>query len=310
MKSKSTRQAYGEALVELGKINKSLVVLDADLAHATMTNIFKEAFPERHYNIGIAEANMVDIAGGMSTAGLIPFCSTFAMFGTGRVYEQIRNSVAYAKLNVKLAMTHGGVTVGEDGGSHQCIEDIALMRVIPGMTVLCPADANEAREAVFAAAELNGPVYMRFARCASPVFEGELVKPFKIGKANVLREGEDIAIFTYGLMVAEALKAAEELKADGISAAVINMHTIKPLDKDCLIEYAKKCKALAVVEEASIIGGLGEAIASVLLSEGLCPKFQRIGIEDRFGQSGPSEELLYEYGISAKQIHDKLLSLI
>lgn len=310
MKMKSTRQAYGEALVELGGKNKKLVVLDADLAHATMTNIFKDAFPDRHYNVGIAEANMVDIAGGMSTAGLIPFCSTFAMFGTGRVYEQIRNSIAYAKLNVKLAMTHGGVTVGEDGGSHQCIEDIALMRVIPGMTVLCPADANEAREVVLAAAELEGPVYMRFARCASPVFEGDLIKPFKIGKANVLKEGSDVAIFTYGLMVAEALKAADELKIRGISVAVINMHTIKPLDRNCIIKYAKKCKALAVVEEASTVGGLGEAIASVLLSEGLCPKFRQIGIEDRFGQSGSSEELLHEYGLSAKQIYDRLLTLV
>ena len=310
MNMKATRQAYGEALVELGKANDKVVVLDADLAHATQTAIFQQAFPDRHYNMGIAEANMVDVAGGMSTAGLIPFCSTFAMFGAGRVYEQIRNSIAYPRLNVKLAMTHGGITVGEDGGSHQCIEDIALMRVIPGMTVVCPADANEARAVVFAAAEYEGPVYIRFARCPSPVFEGELIKPFTLGKANVLRDGTDAAIFAYGYTVAEALKAAELLEAKGVSAAVINMHTIKPLDTACILEYADKCRLLAVAEEASVIGGLGEAAAATLISSGKCPKFLSIGIQDTFGQSGAPDELLREYGLAGEQIAEKVLAAL
>ena len=228
MSEKATRAAYGEALAELGKVNDKVVVLDADLSKSTMTATFQKAFPDRFFNIGIAEANMVDMAAGMSTMGLIPFCSTFAMFGAGRVYEQIRNSIAYPRLNVKLCMSHAGVSVGEDGASHQCLEDLALMRVIPGMTVICPADANETRKAVFAAAEMEGPVYIRLARLATPVFEEDY--PFEIGKANVLREGADVAVFATGLMVSEALKAADLLAAQGVSAAVINVHTVKPID--------------------------------------------------------------------------------
>ncbi len=226
----ATRAAYGDALVELGKQNDKVVVLDADLAHATMTVTFQKAFPERHYNAGIAEANMVGMAAGLSTTGLVPFCSTFAMFAAGRAYEQIRNSIAYPRFNVKVAATHAGVSVGEDGGSHQCIEDIALMRVIPGMTVVVPADANEAKEAVFALAEYDGPAYLRLARLASPVFEGDLVKPFVLGKAQCLREGKDGVVFACGLMVNESLEAAKILAAEGIELAVVNVSTIKPID--------------------------------------------------------------------------------
>ena len=230
----ATRQAYGEALIELVEKNDKVVVLDADLANATQTAKVAKAHPEKFYNCGIAEANMMAIGAGLSTMGLVPFCSTFAMFASGRAYEQIRNSIAYPHFNVKICATHAGVSVGEDGGSHQCIEDLALMRVIPGMTVICPADANEARAATMAIADFEGPVYMRLARLATPVFEGDMVKPFTIGKANVLREGKDVAIFACGLMVNEALLAAEELAKDGIDAAVINVHTIKPIDAECV----------------------------------------------------------------------------
>ncbi len=306
MKMKATRQAYGEALIELGRENERVVVLDADLAHATQTLLFKKEFPDRHYNMGIAEANMIDVAGGMSTAGLIPFCSSFAMFGACRAYEQIRNSIAYPRLNVKLAMTHAGITVGEDGGSHQCIEDVALMRAIPGMTVICPADANETREAVFAAAQMEGPVYLRLSRSPAPVLEGEMVKPFTVGKANVLRDGADAALFAYGYMVGQSLQAAELLAAKGLSVAVINMHTIKPLDTACILSYADKCPVLAVAEEASMIGGLGEAVASALLTGGRHPRFVSIGVEDQFGQSGTVDELMREYGLTGEQIAERL----
>ena len=299
MSEKATRAAYGEALAELGAVNDKVVVLDADLAHATMTMTFQKAFPERHFNAGIAEANMVDMAAGMSTMGLIPFCSTFAMFGAGRAYEQVRNSIAYPKLNVKLAMTHAGVSVGEDGGSHQCIEDLALMRAIPGMTVICPADANEARKAVFAAAEMQGPVYLRLARLASPVFEEDY--PFEIGKANVLREGSDVAVFATGLMVSEALEAAKLLEAQGKSAAVINVHTIKPIDAQCVMDYAQKCSRVVTVEEHSVIGGLGDAVADVLMGK-ICCQFKKIGVQDQFGQSGKAKDVLREYGLTAPQI--------
>ena len=299
MSEKATRAAYGEALVELGKVNDKLVVLDADLAHATMTLTFQKEFPERHFNAGIAEANMVNMAAGMSTMGLIPFCSTFAMFGAGRAYEQVRNSVAYPKLNVKLAMTHAGVSVGEDGASHQCVEDIALMRAIPGMTVISPADANEARKAVFAAAEMEGPVYLRLARLATPVFEEDY--PFELGKANVLRDGSDVAIFACGLMVSEALEAAKLLEADGIIAAVINVHTIKPIDAQCVMDYAQKCGKVVTVEEHSVIGGLGDAVAAVLMGKVNC-KFHKIGVQDQFGQSGKAADVLKEYGLTAPQI--------
>ena len=307
MSEKATRAAYGEALAELGAVNEKVVVLDADLSKSTMTVTFKKEFPERFYNMGIAEANMVDVAAGMSTMGLIPFCSTFAMFGAGRVYEQIRNSIAYPHLNVKLCMSHAGVSVGEDGASHQCIEDLALMRVIPGMTVLCPADAKETRKAVFAAAELEGPVYIRLARLATPVPEED--RPFEIGKANVLRDGKDVAVFATGLMVSEAEKAAELLAAEGIDAAVINVHTIKPLDEACVTEYAKKCGKVVTVEEHSVIGGLGEAVASTLLGKVDC-KFDRIGIQDQFGTSGKAKAVLEEYGLTAPQIAERIKKLL
>ena len=307
MSEKATRAAYGEALAELGAVNSKVVALDADLAHATMTVTFKNAYPDRHFNAGIAEANMVGMAAGMATMGLVPFCSTFAMFGAGRAYEQVRNSVAYPHLNVKLAMSHAGVSVGEDGGSHQCVEDLALMRAIPGMTVICPADANETRRAVFAAAELDGPVYLRLARLASPVFENE--QPFTIGKANVLREGSDVAVFATGLMVSESLAAAKLLEAQGVSAAVINVHTIKPLDAECVAAYARKCGKVVTVEEHSVIGGLGDAVADALLGKVDCA-FHKIGVQDRFGQSGKAKDVLEEYGLTAPQIAEGIRSVL
>ena len=307
MSEKATRAAYGEALAELGKGNDKVVVLDADLSKSTMTATFQKAFPDRFFNIGIAEANMVDMAAGMSTMGLIPFCSTFAMFGAGRVYEQIRNSIAYPRLNVKLCMSHAGVSVGEDGASHQCLEDLALMRVIPGMTVICPADANETRKAVFAAAEMEGPVYIRLARLATQVFEEDY--PFEIGKANVLREGTDVAVFATGLMVSEALKAADLLAAQGVSAAVINVHTVKPIDADCVTEWARKCGRVVTVEEHSVIGGLGDAVAGVLMGKVDCA-FRKIGVQDQFGQSGKAWEVLAEYGLTAPQIAESIKEMV
>ena len=299
MSEKATRKAYGEAMVELAAKNDKIVVLDADLAHATMTVTFQKEYPNRHFNAGIAEANMVNMAAGMSTMGLIPFCSTFAMFGAGRAYEQIRNTIAYPRLNVKIACTHAGVSVGEDGGSHQCIEDIALMRVIPGMTVISPADANEARKAVIAAAEMEGPVYLRLARLATPVFEQDY--PFEIGKANVMREGTDAAIFATGIMVNEVLEAAKLLEAEGKSVAVINVHTIKPIDAECVTKYAEQCGNVVTVEEHSVIGGLGDAVADVLMGKVNC-KFKKIGVQDCFGQSGKAKDVLREYGLTADQI--------
>ena len=307
MSEKATRAAYGEALAELGKVNDKVVVLDANLSKSTMTATFQKAFPDRFFNIGIAEANMVDMAAGMSTMGLIPFCSTFAMFGAGRVYEQIRNSIAYPRLNVKLCMSHAGVSVGEDGASHQCLEDLALMRVIPGMTVICPADASETRKAVFAAAEMEGPVYIRLARLATPVFEEDY--PFEIGKANVLREGADVAVFATGLMVSEALKAADLLAAQGVSAAVINVHTVKPIDADCVTEWARKCGKVVTVEEHSVIGGLGDAVAGVLMGKVDCA-FRKIGVQDQFGQSGKAWEVLAEYGLTAPQIAESIKEMV
>ena len=297
----ATREAYGKALVELGEQNKNVVVLDADLAGATMTKYFKAAHPERFFDCGIAEANMMNIGAGLSTMGLVPFCSTFAMFGAGRAYEQIRNTIAYPRFNVKICCSHAGVSVGEDGGSHQCIEDLALMRAIPGMTVICPADANEAKAATMAIAEMNGPVYMRLARLATPVFEGDMVKPFEIGKANVLREGKDVAIFATGLMVSESLAAAEKLAKEGIDAAVINIHTIKPLDEDIILKAAKECGKIVTAEEHNVIGGLGEAVCS-LLSEKLPTPVRRVGVQDKFGCSGPAWDLLREYGLDAATI--------
>ena len=299
----ATREAYGKALVELGASNDKIVVLDADLAGATMTKFFKAAYPDRFFDCGIAECNMMDVAAGLSTMGLIPFCSTFAMFGAGRAYEQIRNSIAYPRFNVKICCSHAGVSVGEDGGSHQSIEDIGLMRMIPGMTVIVPADGNEARKATFALAQMEGPAYLRTARLASPVFEQDY--PFEIGKANVLREGKDAAVFACGLMVSETLEAAELLAAEGIHISVINVNTIKPIDAACVTKYAQKCGNVVTVEEHSVIGGLGDAVADVLMGKVNC-KFRKIGINDCFGQSGKAKDVLREYGLTADQIAAKI----
>ena len=299
----ATREAYGKALVELGEQNKNVVVLDADLAGATMTKYFKAAHPERFFDCGIAEANMMNIGAGLSTMGLVPFCSTFAMFGAGRAYEQIRNTIAYPRFNVKICCSHAGVSVGEDGGSHQAIEDIGLMRLIPGMTVIVPADANEAKKATFALAEFQGPAYMRLARLATPIFEEDY--PFEIGKANVLREGKDAAVFACGLMVNEALEAAKLLSAEGIEISVINVHTIKPIDAECVTKYAEKCGNVITVEEHSVIGGLGDAVADVLMGK-VCCKFRKIGVNDQFGQSGKAADVLREYGLTADQIAAKI----
>ena len=296
----ATREAYGKALVELGEQNKNVVVLDADLAGATMTKYFKAAHPERFFDCGIAEANMMNIGAGLSTMGLVPFCSTFAMFGAGRAYEQIRNTIAYPRFNVKICCSHAGVSVGEDGGSHQAIEDIGLMRLIPGMTVIVPADANEAKKATFALAEFQGPAYMRLARLATPVFEEDY--PFEIGKANVLREGKDAAVFACGLMVNEALEAAKLLAAEGIEISVINVHTIKPIDAECVTKYAEKCGNVVTVEEHSVIGGLGDAVADVLMGK-VCCKFRKIGVNDQFGKAA---DVLREYGLTADQIAAKV----
>ena len=300
----ATRESYGNTLKALAaEGHDDLVVLDADLAAATKTGMFRKAYPDRHFDCGIAEANMMNIGAGLSTMGLVPFCSTFAMFGAGRAYEQIRNSIAYPKFNVKICCSHAGVSVGEDGGSHQAIEDIGLMRLIPGMTVIVPADANEARKATFALAEFQGPAYMRLARLATPVFEEDY--PFEIGKANVLREGKDAAVFACGLMVNEALEAAKLLSAEGVEISVINIHTIKPIDATCVTEYAQKCGNVVTVEEHSVIGGLGDAVADVLMGK-VCCKFRKIGVNDRFGQSGKAADVLREYGLTADQIAAKI----
>ena len=296
----STREAYGEALAALGEINEKVVVLDADLAHATMTATFEKKFPERFFNAGIAEANMMDMGAGLSTMGYIPFCSTFAIFGAGRAFEQVRNGIAYPGLNVKLGMTHAGITLGEDGGSHESIEDIALMRVIPGMTILSPCDAKETRKAVEAAAQIEGPVYLRLARLPSRVFDES---PFEVGKANVLRDGTDMAIFTTGVILSNVLDAVEALERDGHSIAVINIHTIKPIDRECIEHYACKCPRIVTVEEHSVIGGLGDAVRGVV--EGR-RRVAKIGVLDRFGQSGKPEALLEEYGLSMARIKERL----
>lgn len=306
MSDKMMRVSYGEALVELGKKNDKVVVLDADLAHATFTGTFQKEFPDRFFNVGIAEANLVDMSVGMAAMGYIPFCSTFALFGAGRAYEQIRNSVAYPKMNVKICCTHGGITVGEDGGSHQSIEDFALMRVIPGMTVVVPSDANETEKAVLAASEHKGPLYMRIGRSPSRVLPPQ---PFEIGKANVLKDGSDIVLFACGIMVPEALDVAQTLEEKGYSTAVVNMHTIKPLDEECVLKYSEKCRHIVTMEEHSVIGGLGDAVGSVLL--GKCPKrLLKIGVMDRFGQSGKPCDLMDEYGLSAKTVVPRILEIL
>ena len=300
MKKVATRDSYGNALKELGAEVDNLVVLDADLAGATKTGIFQKAFPERHFDCGIAEANMICMAAGMSTAGLVPFASSFAMFAAGRAFEQVRNSIGYPHLNVKIGATHGGISVGEDGASHQCCEDFALMRSIPGMTVICPADDVEAKAAVRAAYEMNGPVYLRFGRLAVPVFHSEDYK-FEIGKGEVIREGSDVAIIANGLLVYEAIVAGEKLAETGINAMVINMATIKPLDEELVIAAACKCGKIITCEEHSIIGGLGEAVCGVLAEK--CPTLvRRIGVNDEFGHSGPAVDLLKQFGLSADHI--------
>ena len=299
---KAIRVAYGEALATLGAHNEKVVVLDADLAHATMTATFGDAFPKRHFNMGIAEANMVDVAAGMSTMGLIPFCSTFAVFA-GRCFDQIRNGVCYPKLNVKFGFTHAGVTLGEDGGSHQAIEDLALMRALPGMTVIVPCDANETFQAVEAAAAMDGPVYLRLARLPTPVFQPGL--SFAVGKGNVMRMGNDAVIFACGIMVAESLEAAKLLAQQGMDVAVVNLHTIKPLDATLVRAYAARCGKVFTIEEHSVIGGLGDAVADVLIGTGL-QAFRKIGVQDRFGQSGKPEAVMAEYGLTARQIADTI----
>ena len=296
----ATRDSYGNALKELGAEVQDLVVLDADLAGATKTGTFQKAFPDRHFDFGIAEANMVCAAAGMSTAGLVPFASTFAMFAAGRAFEQIRNSIGYPHLNVKIGATHGGISVGEDGASHQCCEDFGLMRTIPGMIVMSPADDVEAKAMVRAAYEHVGPVYMRFGRAAVPVIHDADFK-FQIGKGEVLKDGADVAIIANGLMVYEAIVAAEELAKDGINAMVINMATIKPLDEELVVEAAKKCGKVITCEEHSIIGGLGEAVASCL-SEKLPTPVRRIGVNDEFGHSGPAGALLKQFGLCSENI--------
>ena len=300
MKKVATRDSYGAALVELGNQYDNLVVLDADLAGATKTGTFKKAFPNRFFDFGIAEANMVSAAAGMSTAGLVPFASSFAMFAAGRAFEQVRNSIGYPHLNVKIGATHGGISVGEDGASHQCCEDFALMRSIPGMTVICPADDIEAKAAVKAAYEMEGPVYLRFGRLAVPVFHAEDYK-FEIGKGEVVKDGKDVAIIANGLLVYEAIQAAEELAKDGINAMVINMATIKPLDEELVLKAAKQCGKIVTCEEHSIIGGLGEAVCGVL-SEKLPTPVKRIGVNDEFGHSGPAVKLLEQFGLCASNI--------
>ena len=296
----ATREAYGKALVELGEQNKNVVVLDADLAGATMTKYFKAAHPERFFDCGIAEANMMNIGAGLSTMGLVPFCSTFAMFGAGRAYEQIRNSIGYPHLNVKIGASHGGLSVGEDGASHQCCEDFALMRSIPGMVVICPADGVEAEAATKAAYEYQGPVYLRMGRLAVPVFHEDGFA-FKIGKGEIMREGTDIAIIANGLMTYEAIKAGEALEAMGIHARIVNMSTIKPLDEELVLKCAKECGKIITCEEHSIIGGLGEAVCSYLAET--CPvPVKRIGVNDKFGCSGTAAEVLKAYGLSAEHI--------
>ena len=309
VKKIATRESYGNALVELGKEHDNLVVLDADLAEATKTGMFKKAFPERHIDCGIAESNMIGIAAGLASTGKVPFCSSFAMFAAGRAFEQVRNSVGYPHLNVKIGATHAGISVGEDGASHQCNEDIALMRVIPGMTIINPSDDVEAKAAVKAAYEMEGPVYLRFGRLAVPVINDRPEYKFEIGKGIVLREGSDVTIIATGLEVNESLEAAKMLEADGISAQVINIHTIKPLDTELVVSAAKKTGKVVTVEEHSVIGGLGGAVAETLAEQ--CPtKMLRIGVMDTFGESGPAVKLLEKYGLDAAGIYGKVKAFL
>lgn len=309
VKKIATRDSYGNALVELGAAHDDLVVLDADLASATKTGIFKKAYPERHIDCGIAEGNMMGIAAGIATTGKVPFASSFAMFAAGRAFEQVRNSIGYPKLNVKIGATHAGISVGEDGATHQCNEDIALMRTIPGMVVINPSDDVEAKAAVAAAYEHQGPVYLRFGRLAVPVINDRDDYKFELGKGVVLREGKDVTLIATGLPVAETIEAAERLAEDGIDAQVINIHTIKPLDEELVLEAAKKTGKVVTIEEHSVIGGLGSAVCDVL-SEKQPTKVMKIGINDTFGESGPAVELVKKYGLDADSIYAKVKGFV
>lgn len=301
----ATRESYGNALVELGKVNDKVVVLDADLAGATKTGTFKKEFPDRFFDCGIAEGNMAGIAAGLATTGLIPFMSSFAMFAAGRAFEQVRNSIGYPHLNVKIGATHAGISVGEDGATHQCNEDIALMRTIPGMVVISPSDDVEARAAVAAAAEYVGPVYLRFGRLSAPVINDNPDYKFELGKGIVLREGTDVTLVATGLMVGYTLEAAEMLAKEGVNAKVINIHTIKPIDEDLLVAAAKETGKVVTIEEHSVIGGLGGAVCEVLSEK--CPvPVKRIGVYDEFGQSGPATELLHYYKLDAEGIYGQI----
>ncbi len=309
VKKIATRESYGKALVEVGREHEDLIVLDADLAGATKTGIFKKEFPERHWDIGIAEANMTGIAAGLATCGKVPFISSFAMFAAGRNFEQVRNSIGYPHLNVKIGATHAGISVGEDGATHQCLEDIALMRTIPGMVVINPADDVEARAAVKAAYDHVGPVYLRFGRLAVPVFNDEETYQFELGKGVVLKEGKDVSVFATGLCVNEAREAEKLLAADGIDAEIINIHTIKPLDEELVIASATKTGKVVTVEEHSVIGGLGSAVCDVL-SEKAPTKVKKIGVYDRFGESGPALELLAKYRLDAQGIYEQVKAFV
>ncbi|MBQ3545847.1 MAG: transketolase family protein [Lachnospiraceae bacterium] len=306
---KATREGYGDGLVEVGKVNENLIVLDADLAEATKTNVFKKAFPERHIDCGIAECNMMGIAAGLAATGKVPFASSFAMFSAGRAFEQVRNSIGYPHLNVKIGATHAGISVGEDGATHQCNEDIALMRTIPGMVILNPSDYIEAKEAVKAAVEYDGPCYLRFGRLAVPVINDKEDYKFEIGKAITVREGKDVTIIASGLTVSTSLEAAELLAKDGIEAKVINMHTIKPIDADAVINAAKETGKVVTVEEHSVIGGLGSAVCDVL-SENYPVKVKKIGVYDRFGESGPATELIKKYGLDGESIYKEVKAFV
>lgn len=305
IKKIATRQSYGETLVELGKEHDNLVVLDADLAEATKTAFFRKEFPDRHIDCGIQEADMMGIAAGLASCGKVPFCSTFAMFAAGRAYEQVRNSIAYPHLNVKIGATHAGISVGEDGATHQCLEDIALMRVIPGMVVINPADAVEARAAVIAAYEYEGPVYMRFGRLAVPVINDRPDYKFEWGKGYVVKEGTDVTIIATGLEVAASIDAAKLLEKDGISAEIVNIHTIKPIDRDLIVKEAEKTGKVVTVEEHSVIGGLGSAVCEVLSENHPLP-VKRIGVYDVFGESGPAVGLLHKYKLDGEGIAEQV----
>ena len=309
VKKIATRESYGNALAELGKEFENLVVLDADLSGATKTGIFKKAFPERHINCGIAEGNMMSVAAGIATTGKVAFASSFAMFAAGRAFEQVRNSIGYPHLNVKIGATHAGISVGEDGATHQCNEDIALMRAIPGMVVINPADDVEARAAVKAAYEYEGPVYLRFGRLAVPVINDNEDYKFEIGKGIVLREGKDVTLIATGLEVAETIEAAEMLAADGIDAKVINIHTIKPLDEELVVAAAKETGKVVTIEEHSVIGGLGSAVCDVL-AEKAPTKVMKIGVNDVFGESGPALALIKKYGLDAESIYKKVKAFV